>query len=767
MIAQIVIDLKASELNKYYDYIIPEAMQLDLKKGMRVIVPFGNMKRLGYIINLIPESTQATRKIEKILDITPSIDEELFLIADYLLKTPFSLMSAVYQTILPKELLLNYQKKITILDSSKIDDEIIKKFNKKNEWILTNKDEETFYNSLKKLKENNAIDITTIIKQKEVEKYETNYKINYQTHEKLTVKQQLILELNKQEITRKEALEILSPSIIKSLISKNVLIPELITSNRAVTHIFDLEDKKIILNSDQQKEYEKVNLNKYETYLLYGVTGSGKTEIYLKLIEDTLNNHKKALILVPEIMLIGPFAQRLKSKFDESIVSILHSNLNSGQKYDEYQKIKNNKAKIILGTRSAIFSPISDLGIIIIDEEQDDSYIQDDTVSYDTRQIAQTRAKYHQIPLLLGSASPSVETFYKATNKEYKLLKLTKRALVNHLPNVKLIDMREELKKGNLTPFSTELKSQIEEKLSKNEQIILFMNRKGYSPFVMCRHCGNVPKCPDCQISLTYYKNKNILKCQHCGYEEPFSKECTVCKKNTVKEVGVGIEYIEQELHKHFNAKVLRLDADTTSKKNSHEHIWDDFKNHKADILLGTQMVAKGLDFSNVTLVGIIMADGLLKVPSIKAVEKTFQLILQASGRSGRSKKGDVVIQSYDINHYAIKTASTLNNEEFFKQVLFERKIQKMPPFKKVSQLLIEHPSYLKTYQIADRIKILLSKTMIVLGPTPSLIQKRDNKYRVLLTLKYDTIDKKIEEEINNFKDVETKIYFSQFATLI
>ena len=766
MIAQIMIDIKTHEINRHFDYRIPENMVNDLEKGMRVIVPFGNTKRMGYVVNIIDESIHATREIESILDISPTLDEELFLLANHLLETPFVIKSAVYETIIPSELLMQYKKQVQLIKTNGLPEHLKDKFNRQSQWILTNKDQ-TYYPELKRLEKQNIVSIKNILIPRQKEKLETLYTLNKNHIAKLTVKQQEFIEKIETPLLRKEALELTTPSIIQTLIKNNVLLETQETVKREIKHLFNLEDKKIILNPSQETAYQAIVQNKYHTYLLHGITGSGKTEIYIKLIEDMFAKNKKTLILVPEIMLIAPLAQRLKARFQKEEVAILHSGLSSGERYDQYQSIKDQTVKIILGTRSAIFSPIDDLGVIIIDEEHDASYIQDDKIPYDTRELAKIRAKYHKIPLILGSATPSVESYHSVETKQYKLLELKEKA-VNQTPiKMDLVDMTEELKKGNITPFSTQLSLKINQALKQKEQVIILMNRKGYAPFVMCRHCGDVPKCDNCQISLTYYKQKNILKCQHCGYEEPFDKTCQTCHKPTKKEVGVGIEYIEEQLHKHFSAKVLRLDADTTLRKNSHEQIWDDFFNKKADILLGTQMVAKGLDFPNVTLVGIIMADGLLKIPSNQAAEKTFQLITQASGRSGRHKKGDVVIQAYDTKHYAIKSALKSDYKGFMHQLMYEKRIQKMPPYQKVSQLLIENESYLTTFQEAHKIKDALSLTqMTVLGPTPSLIQKRNKKYRAIITIKYKKLPEDFEDIINQNKKSTTQVYFNKYATL-
>ena len=379
-------------------------------------------------------------------------------------------------------------------------------------------------------------------------------------------------------------------------------------------------------------------------FLLFGVTGSGKTEVYLQLIEKVLNEGKTSLMLVPEIALTPQTVDRFIARFGEDNIAVLHSKLSMGERYDQWNKIKKDEAKIVIGARSAIFAPIQNLGLIIMDEEHDQSYKSETTPKYHAREIARYLAKENSISLVLGSATPDLETFYKTQTGEIKLLELTKRANNAKLPNVEIVDLRNELEQGNKTMISGKLYKAIKENLQNNKQTILFLNRRGFSTFVMCRECGHTIKCKNCDITLTYHANSKKLKCHYCGYEEEIAKECPECHSKNIKYFGAGTQKLEEQIHLLFpEASTIRMDVDTVTKKNSHEDILNSFKKDGIDILIGTQMVVKGHDFPNVTLVGVIAADSSLNIDDYRAHERTFQTLTQVAGRAGRGKdKGKV-----------------------------------------------------------------------------------------------------------------------------
>ncbi|MDO9629981.1 MAG: primosomal protein N', partial [Acholeplasmataceae bacterium] len=533
-----------------------------------------------------------------------------------------------------------------------------------------------------------------------------------------------------------------------------------------IKHHFDLDDKKVILTDEQEYAKNEIlkKIGKAETFLLKGITGSGKTEVYIEVMEKVIQKNMGILVLVPEITLIAPMAKRLKSRFKN--VAIYHSALSKGEKYDQYKKIQSHQASIILGTRSAVFLPIDNLGLIIIDEEHDQSYEQFEGVIYDAKQIAHMRSIYHKAPLVLGSATPSIQSMYQATNGVFHLLELTKRPFDLILPIIWLVDMKDELKKKNSSIFSKSLLEGMKKRIENKEQTILLFNRKGYSPFVLCRSCGDVPSCPHCDISLTYYKDRQVLKCHYCGYEKPYQATCEVCKEPKVKEFGAGIEYVENELKKALpKARILRMDHNMTRTKSSHEIIWNQFNNEEADILLGTQMVAKGLDFPKVTLVGVLMADLLLKVPSYRASENCYMLLAQVTGRAGRFLPGEAIIQGYNLDHYAIKSVSE-GYDTFYKEALYNRKLSNYLPFKNTSQILVEGMNFLKTYQHAFMIKkSLIGLSIDVLGPTQAIIKKIKDHYRFTLTIKYQDMDyEKLFQIIKAFDQDPYKVKY--FPTL-
>ncbi|MDI6453403.1 replication restart helicase PriA [Peloplasma aerotolerans] len=768
MYAKVIIDIKHEDVNRFFDYIIPQKYEDFLERGMRVLVPFGKQTRMGYVTEIITESLDATKEILEVLDVIPSINEELFSLMNYIKNHVPALYSSIFSTVIPSELAVNYTKVVEMVKPELVPDDLKPYFNKKGIWRLKRKDQ-VYYPRLKKLrdsKDQEIIKIKTVIKEKGTTKTDKTYTYNQNHHYKRIYHYEIVIDLfnMKKEYTRKELTDQgLTASNINTLVKNQVLFEQEKDVFREIEHQFDLSDKKVVLTDEQQNVVNQIvnSLDKQETFLLKGITGSGKTEVYLEVISKVIEQNKQVLVLVPEITLVAQMAKRLKSRFDD--VAIYHSALSSGERFDQYKKIQSGKASIVLGTRSAVFLPMEDLGLVIIDEEHDDSYIQKEQVIYDAVEIALERAKHHQIPVLLGSATPSITSMYEAMNNRFTLLELTKRPLNLEIPTIQYVDMRLELEKNNTSIFSKTLLDAMKKRIEMKEQTILLFNRKGYAPFVLCRACGDVPQCPHCDISLTYYKEKKSLKCHYCGYEKPFDNTCSVCNASKVKEVGTGIEYVEQVLKKQMpKARVLRMDKNATRIKGSHEIIWNNFLNEEADILLGTQMIAKGLDFPKVTLVGVLMADLLLKVPSYKSTENAYMLLAQVTGRSGRFYPGEAIIQGYDIGHFAIKSVNQ-TYETFYQEALYNRKLMNYPPFKNTSQILISGESYLKTYQRAFMLKKALSSLSCdVLGPSQALITKIKDYYRFTITLKYETIEK--QElfdllEAHEFDDIKIRYF--------
>lgn len=767
LFVSVIIDLKIKELDQKYDYIVPEELIEFIEIGKRVVVPFGNMERLGYIVDILTESKIATKPILEVVDIEPIISDEMFLIYDYLNNHTTSLKSAILEAITPTEFMHDYQKKAVLLKS--FDDEIIQNFNRIGEWLLSKSDYK-YLSKLKRFEKSNLIKLITTIKPrvnpKVVIGYEYNHNHNYQRiNNYLHIVEQFFYQ---NTILRSDLLEITTASVLNTLEKNEVIYRVDVTIKREVTHKFDLNDKDILLNNDQKKAYNEIvsGFNTNKEYLLYGVTGSGKTEVYLKVIEEVIKNGKTALILVPEINMIAQVAKRLKSKFQD--VAILHSMLSLGVKHDEYQKIYDGEANIVLGTRSAIFAPLDNIGIIVLDEEQDESYTQTETVIYETKDLAKIRSKYHNCPLVYASATPKVETMYQAQNNQIKLLELPKRAVIDLMPEVTFVNLKNELKEGNTSILSRKLLEELTTTLNNNEQAMILINRLGYAPFVMCRVCGYVPTCPSCGVSLTYYHEDSELKCHYCGYHEPYKNECPNCLSKELAPRGIAIEQVIYELRKYFpKAKILKLDTTTTKKKGSNEEIWYQFLSKDGDILVGTQMIAKGFDFPDVTLSAVILADENLNLSYYNADEKTYILLKQLIGRSGRHKPGKAIIQGYNLSHYAINTLEK-DYMYFYNKALAARKIANYPPYVKMSQVIISGLGYLKTYQEAYIIKESLEENNHkVLGPSQAFILKRGEDYRFKLTIKHEDNDVnqiiKILKEYNNDK---IRIIYTPFIDL-
>ena len=501
------------------------------------------------------------------------------------------------------------------------------------------------------------------------------------------------------------------------------------------------------MNAEQQVAVEtilqSVQEQQSQTYLLEGITGSGKTEVYLQVIAEVLNQGKTAIMLVPEISLTPQMVQRFKSRFGEH-VAVMHSGLSQGEKYDEWRKIERGEAEVVVGARSAIFAPIENIGVIIVDEEHEASYKQEETPRYHARDLAIWRSEYHHCPVFLGSATPSLESRARAQKNVYQRLRLTQGAnQAATLPTIDVVDMRKEVENGNVSSFSMSLQEKLQERLEKNEQSVLLLNRRGYSSFVMCRDCGYVLPCPNCDISLTLHMDSKTMKCHYCGHEERIPYRCPNCGQDKIRYYGTGTQKVEEELQTLLpDSRILRMDVDTTRRKGAHEKILRTFGEGQADILLGTQMIAKGLDFPNVTLVGVLNADTALNLPDFRSSERTFQLLTQVSGRAGRAEKpGEVIIQSFNPEHYAIQLAKAQDYEDFYTKEMYIRHRGDYPPYYFTVQITASHPeeneAAKQMFQIATKLKQGLSPQAILLGPTPNAIMRVNNRYFYQVIIKY------------------------------
>ncbi len=534
---------------------------------------------------------------------------------------------------------------------------------------------------------------------------------------------------------------------IKALVKKGLLSEKYVEVYRNPYDDDDFEQTKPFPLTEEQKQVitpilSSITNETYNPFLLYGVTGSGKTEVYLQSIAAVLEKGKEAIVLVPEIALTPQMVDRFKGRFG-SQVAVLHSALSVGEKYDEWRKILRKEVKVVVGARSAVFAPFENLGIIIIDEEHESSYKQEDNPRYHARDVAVWRGQYHKCPIVLGSATPTLESFARAKKGVYELLTMEKRMNEQALPTVEIVDMREELRDGNRSMFSKALHEKIADRLEKKEQMVLFLNRRGHSTFVMCRDCGYVVQCPHCDISLTYHKMNHRLKCHYCSYEENMPTACPACQSTYIRFFGTGTQKVEEEITKLFpEARVIRMDVDTTSRKGMHEKLLKAFGEEKADILLGTQMIAKGLDFPKVTLVGVLTADTMLHLPDFRASEKTYQLLTQVSGRAGRHElPGEVIIQTYTPEHYSIELAKNQQYDVFFDQEMQMRRTRQYPPYYYVVLVTVSHPELLKAVQVTEKIvghlRTHCSQQTMVLGPVASAIPRIKDRYRYQCMIKY------------------------------
>lgn len=560
----------------------------------------------------------------------------------------------------------------------------------------------------------------------------------------------------------------ISLSSINSMIKHSFLKEKIRIVNRYDNREFP-EFKELKLNFEQQKAYDRITGSKDKVFLIKGVTGSGKTEVYMHLVKNIINKGKDAIILVPEISLTPQMVERFKGRFGRDI-TIYHSRLSDGEKQDEWQRVKNGEVKIAIGARSALFLPFNNLGLIIIDEEHEASYKSEQNPKYDSIELSKIMAGIYDAKLVLGSATPSVNSYYESKAGRISLINMDNRAYGKALPMVSIVDMREELRSGSRSIFSRKLKEEIEYNLKNKEQIILFINRRGFSSFVSCRSCGYVFKCDKCDVSMTYHISDNSMTCHYCGKKQMVPKVCPKCGSKYVKYFGLGTERVEEEIKKLYNnVKTIRMDYDTTREKDSYENIYNSFKAGEADVLIGTQMIAKGFDFRNVTLVGIIAADLSLNLPDYRSSERTYQLITQVSGRSGRGdKEGRVIVQTYTPEHYSIETAASDDYDKFYQEEIKLRYSMNYPPFSDI--LLINFSSkdekevidnINKLYQLLNRKKYDLE----ILGPSPSGISKIKDNYRWRIILKGQIHDETAQEIKNliydNFKQLSKSFKIS------
>mgnify|MGYP004454763103 FL=1 len=711
MQAKIIVELPSKKVDKEFIYNIP--LYLDIKIGSIVKVPFGNRLIEGFVLDIGIFPTEYTLKeIDSIVN-RDVLNTELIELGKYISKTTISSLSSAYQSMLPKGIKASIKNKVST---------------SKKRYMVLNQD-------------------ISIIN-------------NYIDNNRRYIKQVNILN---EVINNNKVLVPRLDSSINTLLNKDLIKLVYEEEYRYKVESFN-SNKKITLSLEQEKVINtiKEDMDKYNTYLLYGVTGSGKTEVYVELVKECVRQGKQVIVLVPEIGLTEQIVSRFKIGLEgieiesnmegerKVNIAVLHSGLSEGERYDEYRRIKEENVDVVIGTRSAIFAPLKNIGIIVIDEEQSTSYKQDCNPRYHARDVAIWRGKWHKCPIVLGSATPSLESFARAGNGVYRLVTMLKRAGSAKLPVVTVVDMKKEAKRGNFI-LSEKLVQNMKDVIARGKQVMLLLNRRGYSSAFICRDCSHTEKCPNCDITLTYHKSSNRFSCHYCGFSKVRDGICSKCGSDNVMDYGIGTERLVEEVERLIDgARVVRMDLDTTGRKGSHQRIIRQFDSGVYNVLVGTQMIAKGLDFPNVVLVGVISADSSLNVPDFRSSERTFELLTQVSGRSGRGvDAGEVIVQSFDTGHYSLEYARRQDYVGFYREEMKMRKVLKYSPYYYIVVVSVLSKDYKEGMREARKVggylRSKLDGEAIVLGPAMANVFKMNNVYRYKCTVKYRKSDKLLE----------------------
>jgi primosomal protein N' (replication factor Y) len=776
-------------LKKTFTYSIPENLKEKIKPGQRALVPFGRDKKSGFVVKVSPISD--IRKAKEVLDLIdeePVISPEILELTRWVSDYYYASWGECLKAALPPELqvrtllwvhkkespVLEYEDKKTKLSlkEKKILDILENKSPQKISSLEKKLGSKGIYSALRSLEQKGKVELYyELSKPKSNIKYEKVFSLKGDSAE-----ERKLLETYIQSATGKSPKEASVLELLKNE-KREFPLKEMNQRINGVSRILDrLEKKGLIrsfykeklreplwgmdiesaqefsLNQEQKTALETLEKalseNRCNPFLLYGVTGSGKTQIYIEIIKKVLEKGKTALVLVPEISLTPQIITRFKKVFGEKVGSY-HSSLSPGERFDAWRGIKGGRIRVVVGTRSAIFSPLSNLGVIVVDEEQDYSYKQKEPdPKYNARDLALVRGKINKALVVLGSATPSLESFYNAEKGKYRLLQLTQRVDKKLLPQVKITNLKEERKKGNYSVFSDELSSELKRKMEKGEQAILFLNRRGFSNFIKCEECGYIFRCPHCDISLNFHRTDFSLRCHYCNYKVQASPVCPECSGNRLTHKGIGTQRIEEEIKKLLpEISIRRMDQDTTYRKDSHWEILKDFASKDFSLLLGTQMVTKGLDFPDVTLVGVILADASLDFPDFRARERTFQLLTQVAGRAGRGKSGgEVILQTYYPEDWTIKLSAEQNFLDFYQKEIKEREELFYPPYSRLILIRFQGKDEKKVQKIAEDFGVELSSTLKskgyslksnqILGPAPAPLPKIKDDYRFQILIK-------------------------------
>ncbi|MGT2743607.1 primosomal protein N' [Streptococcus plurextorum] len=769
-IAQIIVDVPLMQTDKPFSYLVPEHLTEFVALGSRVHVPFGNGNRLlqGFVVGFLEKGAQDLKAVVDVLDFEPVLNQEQLDLADAMRRTVFSYKISLLKAMLPSLLNSQYDKVLTAKEDLSIEDKQAI-FGQRSSISVSTLDK-TLENRIARLVKAGKIQVDYLATDKKHIKTERHYRIHLEqlskadlgnrAKKRLELQQFLLAHPKDGKIP--ELNKTFSSPVVNFFIDKGFLEVYQVEQNRSDDYFSQVEETAFLkLNAQQQEAVCRVTeqIGKdSKPFLLQGITGSGKTEVYLHIIDKVLKLGKTAIVLVPEISLTPQMTQRFISRFGKR-VAIMHSGLSDGEKFDEWRKVKSGSARVVVGARSAIFAPLENIGAIIIDEEHEAIYKQESNPRYHARDVALLRANYHKAALVLGSATPTIESRARASKDVYQLLQLTQRANpLATVPSVQVVDFRDFIGRqeaGNFTPI---LLDKIRERLSRKEQVVLMLNRRGYSSFIMCRDCAYVDNCPNCDISLTLHMDTKTMNCHYCGHQAAIPRTCPNCQSRSIRYYGTGTQKAFDELSELLpEARILRMDVDTTRQKGAHQKILETFGNGQADILLGTQMIAKGLDFPNVTLVGVLNADTSLNLPDFRAAERSFQLLTQVAGRAGRAEKtGEVIIQTYNPNHYAIAFAKNQDYEGFYQYEMNIRRQLSYPPYYFTVGISLSHKSeeevIKKSYEVLALLRQQLSSKVIMLGPTPKAIARTHNLYHYQLIIKYRFEDQ-LELALNGILD--------------
>ncbi|MCX7711931.1 MAG: primosomal protein N' [Clostridia bacterium] len=800
-IASVVMSNAIREYDKEYHYIIPADLEDKMQPGIRVIAPFGKANKAteAYVLDILDGVQQdGLKEIKKVIDAQPVLNPDMIRLAGWMKDRYISTYSDVMKCMLPPGIGVKSLRIVKLLRQSSI----LKSTAKKIMDVLIEQGDECEYEELKRLVDSRAFStqlksleeagIVSIYEEFSASVREKTVRVAYIARPR----EEIIDEIENNRVNRIQHVRVLEMLMDNQYISVSDIMRFAAVSSSVINTLKKygyIEFTDIEINRDPMKNkvykrtkpleptpqqaeaLEKINAaiqaERFEEFLIHGVTGSGKTEVYLQLIRNCIDKGKQAVVLVPEISLTPQMIERFKGRFGDE-VAVLHSRLSLGERYDQWRLIRDGKIKVAVGARSAVFAPFDRLGVVIMDEEHENTYKSEVTPKYHARDVARERCRYNNAVLVLGSATPSTETYYRAESKQINLLEMTQRANNLVLPKVDVVDMREELQDGNRTIFSRRLAEEIIRNKQNQQQTILFLNKRGYASFVLCRQCGFTARCLHCNISLTYHAYDERLICHYCGYTVKSPKTCPKCQSSYIRHFGTGTQKVEEEIEERFKGfSCVRMDMDTTTGKNSHEEILKAFRERNIDIMVGTQMIAKGHDFPNVTLVGVLAADSLLNLEDFRASERTFQLITQVAGRAGRGEiPGRVVIQTYNTEDFSIIAACSHDYSSFYRQEIKLREKLDYPPFTNIATVILngtnDRAVFLKAKEIKESLDAAFEGKDVeagVYGPARAPLSRIKNKFRWRIVVKC-----RCEDTLNGvMRDASDEFYRKKGKSLI